>query len=140
VYAHTGSAVFETLQAKARSDRVIDLQVRVRYSVDHELAEQALLSATATSPDGRALPKVEMERARGGIYRASIRVDQQGEWTVIVRSAFPPGNTSITVEVGNGEGSPRLSLVLGAVAVLVVAVGAFLWRRGSKRNSGTADK
>lgn len=127
-HAHSGSAVFETLQAEGGSDLVIDLRLRVRYSEDNELAERAILSATATSPDGRALGKVDLEREDGGIYRAAIRVDQRGTWTIDIASAFPPGSSSLSVDVGDDTNTGLPVPVMSAV-LLAVGVAFLLWRR-----------
>jgi len=99
--AHSGNAVFETLQAEGGSDLVIHVRLRVRYSEDRELAERAFLKATPTSPDGRTLPEVDLERETSGVYRGAITVDQPGTWTLAIASAFPPGNTTLTVDVGD---------------------------------------
>lgn len=128
--AHSGNAVFETLTATGGSDLVIDLRVRVRYSADQEPAERAFLKATPHSPEGRTLAAVDLERAAQGIYEGRITVDAPGRWSLVVASAFPPGTTTVAVDVGN-ESSTLPWFVLGggagALALLIAATVA--WRR-----------
>ena len=126
--AHSGVAVFQTLEAEGGSDLIIDLRVRVRYSEDNELAERAFLSATPTSPRGRKLPEIDLEREAKGVYGGAIQVDDRGKWTIAISSAFPPGSTSISVDVGNDDDVGQRFAVLGGGAVFVAFL-LLVWRR-----------
>ena len=133
-HAHAGGAAFETLQAEEGADQVIDVRLRVRYSGDNEPAEGAILTATATSPTGRALTKVQFERQEGGIYRVAVRVDDPGRWVIDVTSAFPPGTTSISVTVGDDDAGPSVPVVAAAVIVAALAAGLVLRRRKTRKH------
>lgn len=132
--AHTGEANFDVLDAASGSDLVIDLRLRVRYSGDNNPAERVFLSVTPTSPDGRELPSVELERRAGGVYQGVISVDEPGRWTLSVTSAFPPGGTSLTVDAGTGEGGGSQLAPVGLAGVVVAGLGlvsfVVLRRRG----------
>lgn len=129
--AHSGSATFETLEARAGSDLVIHLRIAVRYSNDHEPAERAFLSAEATSPDGRKVAAVQLTRGDGGVYAGALHVDEPGEWTVEITSSFPPGRTSLTVDVGDDEDdrSPLVIVGLVAACLALIVVALVLIRR-----------
>lgn len=116
--AHSGNALFETLQVKGGSDLVIHLRPRVRFDGDRELAERAFVKVTPRAPDGRTLPTVDLERGAGGVYGGAITVDRPGTWTLAVSSAFPPGSTTLRVDVGKHDSSSRWLVIIGIAGTL----------------------
>lgn len=132
-HAHSGTAAFETLKAEGGSDLVLDVRLRVRYSEDQEPADRAFVKVTLRSPDGRTLPTVDLDRENGGIYSGTITVDRPGMWTVEVSSAFPPGSTTLRVDVGDRDGNRTWLVVVGVagVAVLVGLLVLTARRRGA---------
>jgi hypothetical protein len=141
--AHTGEATFEVQRATATNDRSVELRVAVIYRLDGDPAEGAFLQAVPIAPDGRKLPPVAFEREPGGVYSMRTTVDSEGLWAFEVTSRFPPGSTTIDIEVakdkeveppsraprgpadeadGDGAGDLLPVLPVGAVALGVVVL------------------
>lgn len=70
-----------------------------------------------------------------GRYEGEVPVDAAGRWTLDITSAFPPGQSSVEVDVGDaddGARGPALIVVAAVVAAAVVVAVLVIRRRGRR--------
>jgi hypothetical protein len=98
--AHGGGALFEVLEAAEVSPGTVSLRVAVRYESDGDDAVGALVDVVPTSPTGRPGPAVRLVREEGGgTYAALLELGEPGQWDLALTSSFPPGSTTVAVQV-----------------------------------------
>lgn len=121
--AHGGAAVFDVETDVSGMDVALD--VGITYETDGEPADGAIVQATGTGPGGERI-ELPLERDGDGRYVASTTVPEDGSWRFTIESSFPPGSTTVEVDVG-GSGSNAAANRWAVLAAAAVAVGIATW-------------
>lgn len=151
-WAHSDDGEMTVTNAEQSGPNTVQVQVGIVYANDREIADQASVTATLSGPNGATVGPVTLPLETGSLYGAAVDVPSPGPWQVDVTSTAPAASASATVTVtsapeaapttpppnevaqaplaptsadpGNDDdSSPVLWIVLGAVAMLVVAGG-----------------
>jgi hypothetical protein len=88
-----------SLDAMARGDAMVEVQVALSYADDGHPVEGAEVTASATGPGGGAAGPVTLASIGLGGYRGELPTPAAGTWTVRAESADPVASAETTVEV-----------------------------------------
>ena len=103
--AHGPVGEMTVLAAEPVGATQIRLQVGIIYENDEELAEDAIVVAELTGPDGATVGPVDLPRTTGAMYEAVIDVPTSGTWTAEISSTEPSSEQTATIAVG-GAAAP----------------------------------
>lgn len=97
--AHGDDGSMEVLDSQQVGPRRIRLEVAIPYSNDGDQAENAIVTASLTGPDGQTVTDVALPRTAEATYAAEVDVPTEGAWTIEVASTDPTAAASIETVV-----------------------------------------
>lgn len=99
--AHDDKGVMEVTQATQTGPSTVHLEVGVVYEGDGHLAQDAVVTATLTGPDGTTVGPVELAAVSetSSLYAADIEVGGTGSWAATVSSTEPTASATTAIEV-----------------------------------------
>ena len=103
-FAHDDSGNL-SLDAVARADGTVEVQVALSYTNDGHPADAAEVSATASGPGGATAGPVALTPIGLGGYRGTLSSLDTGAWTVRAESTAPAATAETTVEIAE-RGTP----------------------------------
>lgn len=102
--AHGGDGVLEVGEPEPSGDLTYTVPVRVTYEADGhpvEPGDMGALTVDGSSPSGLdwAVEVIPMPGDAPGVYDLELTFPEPGTWQLTVRSAEPPAEAPLTVEV-----------------------------------------
>lgn len=96
--AHSDEGEMTITNASATSPTTIDVEAGITYGDDDDLAEEALVTVTATDQAGTSVGPIAMPRRTGALYATSIELPKPGIWVLAVSSTDPAANAEAQVD------------------------------------------
>lgn len=97
-FGHSDEGEMKITKATATSPTTIELEAGITFANDNDLAEEAVVTATATDQAGASVGPIAMPRRTGALYAATIEVPGPGVWTIAVSSTEPVASASTQVD------------------------------------------
>ena len=98
-HAHGADGEMTVIAAEPVGATEIAVELGILYTNDQELAEEAVVTATLTGPDGAVVGPVDVPRRSGATYAATVAVPAPGAWTIALASVTPTSSATTVVEV-----------------------------------------
>ena len=118
--AHGGGGEITLVQAEATSADTVAVEVCVTFTLDRDQADTARVTMSATGPEDGEVEPVTMEVGdQPGLRTGELTFPDEGSWTIVVESTFPPAALSVPVTIGDdlpldaGVGVPPTSATVG---------------------------
>ncbi len=109
---HGGGGEITLVRAEATSPDTVAVEVCVTFTLDRDQADTARVTMSANGPGDGELDAVPMEVGdQPGLRTGELTFPEEGSWTIVVESTFPPAALSVPVTIGEG-----LPLDAGVVA------------------------
>lgn len=118
---HGGGGEITLVRAEATSADTVAVEVCVTFTLDRDQADTARVTMGATGPGDGEVDAVPMEVGdQPGLRTGELTFPDEGSWTIVVESTFPPAALSVPVTIGDdlpldaGVGAPPTSAAVAA--------------------------
>lgn len=98
-HAHGDEGEMTVTVTEPAADGSVVLEVGILFENDQELAEEAVVTAVLTGPDGTAVGPVEVPHTEGARYAATVTGLAVGDWTVEFTSVEPVSAATASFQI-----------------------------------------